>query len=785
MLCSTLFVNTLIGQINNWDRKGYTLPMFSYLFENATVRNSTLNEIMGTGANSIIFDFQLEMQGLNGSTVTWNTTLTPSTPHNPTDLMDMINKAKAINPSLYVIVKPIVMIRNGANLDTNWQQMAPNNVSNWFDTYWDRIEEVLQEPGAGQINAFILGNELNSMSVTHATEWNGLVDNIEAEDPSLAIGYNAGAFLGYTYNDVFVDKKEEYPHVVFMDRLDFFGFSSYPRLLKVQNNTGTTVDPTLADYEDYVCGWSDAQWDRDYKQEVIDFCQDYPGISIYFTELGSPSCDGGIYNFNGLCSNGHDLNQQKEFYDASFHVLNTITESNFKGVFVYDVLGGDDWDTQTSNGPSPYVWDIRTKPATKTLVTSVYNGTYGGGASTSCSGGNPGSGDWVEVAFEDFNASNTGSWDYSLTNSFRETAAVNACGGGSAVAMKGNGSVTLKNSVDLSDATEARITFIYRTHSLESTERFAVDYSSNGGSAWSEIQEFSPNGSCTPAEVVVNTNLTANAKFRFRGKSDGNDFIYIDDAKIEKKGSGGGNPGGACVFENFDGAKSNWLYSSNGWKGPASNSCGGGGSSAMRMVAPNGHNLTLKQAIDLSSAGSATVSFEYKTLAYLSGQVFWLEYSNNGGSTWTTHATYGNENCNGTKVTTINSNSSNFKIRFRTNNVSGGNRRVFIDNLELCPNGSSSNISNPDITSFQNQAETRSEIIEPFQFYPNPTTGILNVQYKGNYDVVIYDLLGKAVINVVGLSGRQQIDLSDLHKGAYYIEYNNGKERTTKMFIVE
>jgi hypothetical protein len=70
--------------------------------------------------------------------------------------------------------------------------------------------------------------------------------------------------------------------------------------------------------------------------------------------------------------------------------------------------------------------------------------------------------------------------------------------------------------------------------------------------------------------------------------------------------------------------------------------------------------------------------------------------------------------------------------------------------------------------------------------YPNPTSGILNISgLPENHEtatVRIFDMLGRAVLSET-LKMQGSVDLSQLNKGAYFLEIVNGKSRIGKNII--
>ena len=66
--------------------------------------------------------------------------------------------------------------------------------------------------------------------------------------------------------------------------------------------------------------------------------------------------------------------------------------------------------------------------------------------------------------------------------------------------------------------------------------------------------------------------------------------------------------------------------------------------------------------------------------------------------------------------------------------------------------------------------------------YPNPVKNKLTIDGLVVKDVVIYSVLGKAVLNI---SNQNTINVSSLSKGVYFIKVSDGINASTKKFIKE
>ena len=98
----------------------------------------------------------------------------------------------------------------------------------------------------------------------------------------------------------------------------------------------------------------------------------------------------------------------------------------------------------------------------------------------------------------------------------------------------------------------------------------------------------------------------------------------------------------------------------------------------------------------------------------------------------------------------------------------------FIDNLLLVGESTSSvGIEENDVESF-------------ISVYPNPTKGLFNLslgQVSDNATVVVYDMLGKEVINQQLKSQSTLIDLTGNDKGIYFVKILNGDQIITKRIV--
>lgn len=67
-------------------------------------------------------------------------------------------------------------------------------------------------------------------------------------------------------------------------------------------------------------------------------------------------------------------------------------------------------------------------------------------------------------------------------------------------------------------------------------------------------------------------------------------------------------------------------------------------------------------------------------------------------------------------------------------------------------------------------------------FYPNPTTGKLNIDYKDIQQILIFGLNGKLIAK---FETSPQIDLSGIPKGLYFVKLINGEQTFLSKLVLE
>ena len=73
-----------------------------------------------------------------------------------------------------------------------------------------------------------------------------------------------------------------------------------------------------------------------------------------------------------------------------------------------------------------------------------------------------------------------------------------------------------------------------------------------------------------------------------------------------------------------------------------------------------------------------------------------------------------------------------------------------------------------------NAVETTVKLIK---FYPNPANSVINFDfqkdYKNNYTIQIFNLLGKKIMEIKNITPRTSINLASCYRGMYIFKLNN------------
>ena len=203
-----------------------------------------------------------------------------------------------------------------------------------------------------------------------------------------------------------------------------------------------------------------------------------------------------------------------------------------------------------------------------------------------------------------------------------------------------------------------------------------------------------------------------------------------------------------------------------------------------------------------------TISFSYIARSMENGEDFWLQFSTNGGSTFTTIGSWvsGIDFQNGVRenVSAVATGpfTTSTRIRFR-NDASANNDWIYIDDVVIDGCTLVTNLTEQVATvqkaddsnetpELSTPIKVEQASISGFTLFPNPTSDILNVSFdleqKGNVELMVTDFTGKVIQlqKMDGFIGTQQttVDASTWNSGFYFIHLIADGKVNTKKFVV-
>ena len=217
-------------------------------------------------------------------------------------------------------------------------------------------------------------------------------------------------------------------------------------------------------------------------------------------------------------------------------------------------------------------------------------------------------------------------------------------------------------------------------------------------------------------------------------------------------------------------------------------------SRCVRLRDNTSSSTTTTDNLNLTAYDEITVDFYFYAVSMETNEDFWLQVSTNGGSSYTTVASWAsgssfvNNQFYTASVVIDGPFTSNTRLRFRCD-ASANSDRIYLDDVSItgCYNGGARDggefVLNGSI-------EAPEESLN-LNVYPNPTQDVLNVQFETelgqDVQIMVYDLQGRILIHNTVDSKNQliQIDVSQFSNGTYLIQLLNDKGiRETKRFIV-
>jgi hypothetical protein len=194
-----------------------------------------------------------------------------------------------------------------------------------------------------------------------------------------------------------------------------------------------------------------------------------------------------------------------------------------------------------------------------------------------------------------------------------------------------------------------------------------------------------------------------------------------------------------------------------------------------------------------------TVQFSFITVSFdNSNEDFWLQISNNGGSTYTTVGdfNFSTQFVNGVRYTgTVvipGPFASNTRLRFRCD-ASADDDQVYIDDVVITGCASALVPNDPVVEArLDNTAENSYPVIDAVMISPNPAKDLLFIDYQidmdGSVQVMMNDLAGRPVLQnkyqVSAGTQRVQLDLSAVPNGLYTVHLIGSNQSFTEKVLM-
>lgn len=221
------------------------------------------------------------------------------------------------------------------------------------------------------------------------------------------------------------------------------------------------------------------------------------------------------------------------------------------------------------------------------------------------------------------------------------------------------------------------------------------------------------------------------------------------------------------------------------------------GNYSIRLRDNTNSSIMTSSSYDMSSYTSADLEFYFYAYSMETGEDFWLQV--NSGSGWQTVASYAsgtsfNNNTFYSTTVNITNLSGSTQFRFRCD-ASANADHVYIDAVTLTGNTGAALVE--DIVTITSLGEmiddildTDEEVDELLQqdvaVYPNPASNELNIESTNTIEQIdVYSISGKLVQSLQGGDKYQQIDISQLNTGFYYLSIKTTEGVSSTKFIKE
>jgi hypothetical protein len=294
-------------------------------------------------------------------------------------------------------------------------------------------------------------------------------------------------------------------------------------------------------------------------------------------------------------------------------------------------------------------------------------------------------------------------------------------------------------------------------------------------------------GSNNPTNITINSNMNVTANFSQVG-------------------------GGGCTYttintNDFEGGWGIWNDGGSDCRRSANDAAyANSGNYCVRLRDNTSTSVMTTDNLDLSSYEEVTIDFSYYVRSFENVEDFWLQYSANGGGSYTTlvdwirTVDFNNNERHNPSVVITGTFSSTARFRFRAD-ASGNSDWVYIDDVVITGCASPSPLVgetltvtitdhvNNDVSEIPVQSNLE---VSPttMSLFPNPVSSELTVAYETTSSdpvrLVLMDFTGRVIREMKTPSGQhnEKIDVSSLNSGYYVVQMITGGERLVQKFVV-
>lgn len=207
-------------------------------------------------------------------------------------------------------------------------------------------------------------------------------------------------------------------------------------------------------------------------------------------------------------------------------------------------------------------------------------------------------------------------------------------------------------------------------------------------------------------------------------------------------------------------------------------------------------STTTTDNLNLASFEEITVDFVFYARSMENGEDFWLQISTNGGSSYSTVASYAagtsfnNNSFYGDAVTIQGPFSSNTRIRFRCDASSNADY-IYLDDVTITGCSNAARLDGEDNVELQ-AVEVSESLFNDVNLYPNPANEAVNLAFnlsqEASFTLMITDVQGRIIQtqSMTRPEGSQLIKIptSDLESGTYLVHMISPDGKSSKRFVI-